>query len=42
LSFYAWGDNGGYVPFALPAIGHSVAIPKVDLSKMVKRALSGK
>jgi hypothetical protein len=42
LGFYAWGENGGYVPFALPAIGHSIAVPKVDLSKMVKRALSGK
>lgn len=42
LGFYAWGENGGYVPFALPAVGQSIAVPKVDLGKMVKRALSGK
>jgi hypothetical protein len=35
---YAWGDKG-YVPFALPAPGHSVVLPAADLRKMVMNRL---
>jgi hypothetical protein len=42
LGFHAWSEEGGYAPFKLPAIGQSMAVPKVDLGKMAKRALTGK
>ena len=42
LHFYAWGnEEGGYVPLKLPAPGQSMPVSKVDLSKLVKRALKG-
>ncbi|MGC4061565.1 MAG: hypothetical protein QM749_12255 [Aquabacterium sp.] len=41
LGFYAWADDGGYVPLELPAVGQRMAIAKVDLGKMVRRALKG-
>ena len=35
MRFLQW-DRYGYVPFALPAVGESVVLPKIDMEAALK------
>ncbi|MBP9063237.1 MAG: hypothetical protein KBF81_05630, partial [Aquabacterium sp.] len=38
--FYVWSD-AGYVPYTLPAPGHTASLPAPDLGRAVLRQLKG-